>query len=109
MAEKPLVAVTRIIPEAGLSLLRIPAPGRDDATTRAALSVLRSLPPPLREATAVLAADAPARIRLEFTDGRQIIWGDATENAEKVRVTLVLITKPGRVIDVSAPSLVTVR
>jgi cell division protein FtsQ len=57
----------------------------------------------------VLAADAPARIRLELTDGRTIIWGDATENAEKVRVTLVLITKPGQTIDVSAPSLVTIR
>jgi cell division protein FtsQ len=94
---------------AGLTLLRIPAPAAEDPTTRAALTVLRALPPELLTPTAVLAADAPARIRLEFTDGRVIIWGDATENAEKVRVALVLITKPGRTIDVSAPSLVTVR
>lgn len=94
---------------AGLALVRIPAPAKDDPTTRAALTVLRALPPELLQPMAVLAADAPARIRLEFTDGRTIIWGDATENAEKVRVTLVLITKPGRTIDVSAPSLVTIR
>jgi cell division protein FtsQ len=94
---------------AGLALVRIPAPSRDDPTTRAALTVLRSLPPELLQPMAVLAADAPARIRLEFADGRTIIWGDATENAEKVRVTLVLITKPGRTIDVSAPQLVTIR
>ncbi|GAA0914470.1 hypothetical protein GCM10009558_023240 [Virgisporangium aurantiacum] len=94
---------------AGLALVRIPAPSRDDPTTRAALTVLRALPPELLRPMAVLAADAPARIRLELTDGRTVIWGDATENAEKVRVVLVLLTKPGRTIDVSAPSLVTVR
>ncbi|GIJ68624.1 cell division protein FtsQ/DivIB [Virgisporangium ochraceum] len=94
---------------AGLALLRIPAPSRDDPTTRAALTVLRALPPELLAPMAVLAADAPARIRLELTDGRTIVWGDATENTEKVRVALVLITRPGRTIDVSAPSLVTIR
>jgi cell division protein FtsQ len=93
----------------GLALLRIPAPSKDDPTTRAALTVLRALPPDLLAPMAVLAADAPARIRLEFTDGRTIVWGDATENAEKVRVVQVLITRPGRTIDVSAPSLVTIR
>lgn len=93
----------------GLALVRIPAPSKDDPTTRAALTVLRSLPPELLQPMAVLAADAPARIRLELNDGRTIVWGDATENAEKVRVSLVLITRPGRTIDVSAPSLVTIR
>lgn len=94
---------------AGLALLRIPAPSRTDPTTRAALTVLRALPPELLAPMAVLAADAPARIRLELTDGRTIVWGDATENAEKARVATVLITRPGRTIDVSAPSLVTIR
>jgi cell division protein FtsQ len=94
---------------AGLALLRIPAPSKDDPTTRAALTVLRALPPELLAPVAVLAADAPARIRLELTDGRTIVWGDATENAEKVRIALVLIGRPGRTIDVSAPSLVTIR
>lgn len=94
---------------AGLALVRIPNPSKADPTTRAALAVLRELPPELLTPMAVLAADAPARIRLELSDGRTIIWGDATDNAEKVRVTLVLITKPGKTIDVSAPSLVTIR
>lgn len=94
---------------AGLALLRIPAPSKDDPTTRAALTVLRALPPELLAPVAVLAADAPARIRLELTDGRTIVWGDATENAEKVRIALVLIGRPARTIDVSAPSLVTIR
>jgi cell division protein FtsQ len=94
---------------AGLALLRIPAPGPDDPSTQAALTVLRALPPALRDPMAVLAADAPARIRLEFADGRVIIWGDATENEAKVKVAVVLIARPGTTIDVSAPTLVTIR
>jgi cell division protein FtsQ len=94
---------------AGLALLRVAAPAPGDATTRAALTVLAALTPPLRELTAVLAADAPARIRLELADGRTIVWGDATDNSAKARVALLMIGKPGQVIDVSAPDLVTVR
>jgi cell division protein FtsQ len=94
---------------AGLAQVRIPEPGAGDPTTRAALTVLAALPPTLLEPLAVLVADAPARVRLELADGRTIVWGDATENAEKVRVALVLMGRPGRIIDVSAPSLVTIR
>lgn len=93
----------------GLALLRIPAPGPDDQTTRAALTVLNALPPALRELLAVLVAEAPARIRLELVDGRVIIWGDASQSDAKGRVAVVMITKPGRTLDVSAPELVTVR
>ena len=93
----------------GLVLLRIPAPAAGDPTTRAALTVLRALPPALLEPLAALAADAPARVRLELADGRTIIWGDASENEAKVRVAVVLLTRPGKTIDVSAPDLVTIR
>lgn len=94
---------------AGLALLKIPAPAAGDPTTRAALTVLRALPPQLLAPLAALAADAPARVRLELTDGRTIVWGDSSENEEKVRVALVLLTRPGKTIDVSAPGLVTIR
>jgi len=57
----------------------------------------------------VLAADAPARVRLELSDGRTIIWGDSSENEAKARVALVLLARPGKTIDVSAPELVTIR
>jgi cell division protein FtsQ len=93
----------------GLVLLKIPSPAAGDATTRAALTVLRALPPALLEPLAALAADAPARVRLELTDGRTIVWGDSSENEAKARVALVLLTRPGRTIDVSAPELVTIR
>jgi cell division protein FtsQ len=94
---------------AGLALLKIPSPGAGDATTRAALTVLRALPPALLQPLTALVADAPARVRLELSDGRTIIWGDSSENEAKVRVALVLLARPGKTIDVSAPELVTIR
>jgi cell division protein FtsQ len=94
---------------AGLTLLKIPAPGAGDPTTRAALTVLRALPAGLLQVLAALTADAPARVRLELTDGRTIVWGDSSENEAKVRVALVLLARPGKTIDVSAPELVTIR
>jgi cell division protein FtsQ len=93
----------------GLPQVRIPEPAAGDPTTRAALTVLAALPPALRDLLTLLVADAPARVRLELADGRTIVWGDATENEEKVRVALVLLGRPGKTIDVSAPSLVTIR
>lgn len=94
---------------AELPLVRIAAPGRDDPTTRAALVVLGALDGALRESLAVLVAEAPTRIRLELRDGRQVIWGDSTENEAKARVATSLLARPGTVIDVSAPDVVTVR
>jgi cell division protein FtsQ len=92
-----------------LPVLRVSAPGGDDPATRAGLTVLTALPRALREQLVDLVADAPARIRLELRDGRQIVWGDATENDAKVRVALALLPGDQPVIDVSAPTVIPTR
>jgi cell division protein FtsQ len=92
-----------------LPLVRLTAPDSSDPTTRAALTVLASLSPRLRELLVELIAESPTRIRLALTDERTILWGDATENDAKVRVIASLLDSPAKVIDVSAPSVVTVR
>jgi cell division protein FtsQ len=96
-------------PPAGLPVLKLHSPGRDDPATRAALTVLAALPPGLRDPMAALVADAPARIRLELRDGRQVVWGDATQNNDKARVALMLLANGQKVTDVSAPSVVMTR
>jgi cell division protein FtsQ len=96
-------------PPVALAVLKLRTPGRDDPTTRAALTVLAALPPGLREPMTALVADAPARIRLELRDGRQVVWGDATQNDDKTRVALTLLAGGQRVVDVSAPSVITTR
>lgn len=94
---------------ADLSVVRVTAPSATDPATKAAMIVLRSLPAELLEPLGALVAEAPARIRLELTDGRVVVWGDSTANDAKARVAIVLLGGPGKVLDVSAPGLVSVR
>jgi cell division protein FtsQ len=63
----------------------------------------------LRELLVELVAESPTRIRLVLPEERTVVWGDATENDAKVRVVASLLDSPAKVIDVSAPSVVTVR
>jgi cell division protein FtsQ len=102
--------VFRTVPaDPGLPVLKLAAPGPADASTQAALQVLAALTPQLRDQLVTLVADGPARIRLLLRGDRQVIWGDATENANKAKVATVLLGRPGSVIDVSAPQFATVR
>jgi cell division protein FtsQ len=91
-----------------LPKLQLATPGPDDPSTGAALQVLAALTSQLRDQLVVLVATAPTRIQLDLTGGRQIIWGDATESAQKARSATSVLARPGKVIDVSAPGVVTV-
>jgi cell division protein FtsQ len=91
-----------------LPLIVVDRPGPSDVATRSAVRVLGSLTPQLRERLARLVATAPARIRLELTDDRTVVWGDAEDNDTKARVATALLKREGTVIDVSAPDFVTV-
>lgn len=93
---------------AGMPLVRVATPGPQDPSTRAALTVLATLTPPLRAVLAAVVADSPDRIRLELTGDRTVIWGDATQSETKARVATALLSQPGRTIDVSAPNVATV-
>lgn len=94
---------------AHLPVVRLANPGPDDPATRSALLVLGSLTDELADQLTELVVEAPARIRLKLQKGREIIWGDATENEAKAKVATVLLARDGTIIDVSAPEVVTVR
>jgi cell division protein FtsQ len=94
---------------AHLPLVRLARPGPDDPATRSALLVLAALTDELHEQLTELVVEAPARIRLRLRQGREVIWGDATENETKAKVATVLLAKEGTTIDVSAPDVVTVK
>jgi cell division protein FtsQ len=93
---------------AGVMVVNLADPGPHDPSTRAALAVLASLPPSLRDRVDRISARTPVEIQLMLGGGREIVWGDATDNATKVRVALSLVDRSGIVIDVSAPNVVTV-
>jgi cell division protein FtsQ len=90
-------------------VIDLAAPGPADPSTQAALSVLASLPGNLRDQVRKISAPAPAEIQLSIDGDRTIIWGDNADNRTKARVALSLLRNPGKVIDVSAPNVVTVR
>ncbi len=92
-----------------LPLVRLAAPGPDEPSTRAVLTVLAALTPQLRAQLVELVAERPTRIRLSLANKRTVIWGDATDSALKAQVATSLLDKPGTQIDVSAPEVVTVR
>lgn len=77
--------------------------------TRAALRVLESLPEPLRSQVRVVRADGPRQVRLLLAGGEQVRWGAAADHVRKAAVLTTLLSQPGRVYDVSAPGLPTIR
>lgn len=94
---------------AHLPLVRLAQPGPADGNTRAAVKVLAALTDDLREQLVALSVEGPARISLELRQDRRVIWGDATENDTKAKVATALLAREGKVIDVSAPEVVTIR
>jgi cell division protein FtsQ len=93
----------------GLPLVRTAAPGPSDVNTKSALSVLGALSPELREQLVAISVAAPAQIKLELTKDRTVIWGDDTQSDTKSQVATVLLKKASTEIDVSAPTVVTIR
>ncbi len=103
----PLATVATI--PRGVVRLEVTDPTRGDATTEAALSVLRELPKTLRGALGSVRASSPEQVTLLLSGGRQVLWGGASEGPAKAAAALALLRMPGTVFDVSAPRVVTRR
>jgi cell division protein FtsQ len=103
----PYRQVTRQPP--GLPLMRLATPGPADEDTRSALIVLGALSPELRDQLVAVAVPAPAQIKLELVKNRTVVWGDDTDSNTKSQVATALLRRAGSEIDVSAPSVVTIR
>ena len=94
---------------AGLPLAELAQPGPADVNTRAALTVLASLTDELRQQLVQISVEAPARIQLTLRNDRTVIWGDDSASDTKAQVSTALLKQEGKTIDVSAPSVVTIR
>lgn len=91
----------------GVPELRVPELGGPAAS--AALGVLNALPGQVRgELTAVL-AEKPGSVRLRLTGDRVVEWGATDEMRRKARILPPLLTRPGKIYDVTTPELPTVR
>lgn len=104
----PYLAVTA--PPAGLVTVQLVAPRVGDPSTAAALTVAAALTPPFRPTVAAISARTPFDIELTLKDGRKVLWGEATESAQKMQVLPALLAaQDGKVYDITDPTLVTVR
>lgn len=77
--------------------------------TRAALTVLHSLPRGIAGRLKSLRATSPEQVVLVLRDGRTVLWGGPVDPAAKASAVLALMRMPGTVFDVSAPGVVTRR
>lgn len=89
----------------GLPRVEVAAPATDDPATRAALRVLLDLPPDLAGQVAVVRASTPSDVAFVLDDGRTVVWGAPGDTATKASAVAALLTKPGKVYDVSAPGV----
>lgn len=103
----PLTTVATI--PRGVVRLEVTDPARTDPTTKAALSVLRSLPKDLIGVLGSVRAGSPEQVMLLLHGGRQVLWGGASDGSAKVAAALALLRMPGTIFDVSAPGVVTRR
>ena len=94
---------------AGLVTVLLATPGTDDPATRAALIVVDSMTADFRATVESVRADSPYQITLSLADGRAVIWGGSDDGARKMQILPGLLTRPGRLFDISDPSMVTVR
>lgn len=98
----------RTVPEPppGLAQLRV---GQDrDASARAAAGALAALPPELRSQVTAVSAQQPEDLHLELTGARRVHWGDEEQAQRKAAILAPLLSRPGRVYDVTSPTLPTV-
>jgi cell division protein FtsQ len=89
--------------------VRTAAPGPSDVNTLSALKVLAALSDELRDQVVQISVATPAQIRLDLRKDRTVVWGDDTASDVKSQVATALLKRAGKEIDVSAPTVVTIR
>jgi cell division protein FtsQ len=96
-------------PPPGLPYLDVDNPGPADPSTTAALQVMTALRPEVIAQVGRVAAPSVASVTLTLNDGRIVVWGTTDRTDEKADKLAALLTRPGRVYDVSSPDLATVK
>jgi len=93
---------------AGLPKIDLPSASPADPRTLSVVHVLAALPTQLRAQLGVIGAATPGSVTLTLANGKIIRWGDADDSARKAAVLGALMTRPGKIYDVSSPDLPTI-
>ncbi len=104
----PYLAVST--PPAGVVTVQLVAPAVGDPSTMAALTVASALTPQFRPTVTAISARTPFDVELTLKNGRTVLWGQASQSAQKMQVLPALLAaQDGKVYDITDPTLVTVR
>ena len=95
-------------PPSGLPELQVHHAAVNDPATKAAVQVLSALPDLLRAEVLAVSASTPGNVRLNLTMGREVIWGSVADSQRKAAELGVLLTRDGKIYNVTAPELATV-
>lgn len=95
-------------PPTGLPKILLSSVSPADQRTQAVVGVLAALPAQLKSLVLTIDARTPGSVTLGLTGGRTVRWGDAADSARKAEVLAAVMTRPGKVYDVSSPELPTV-
>ncbi|RJQ82233.1 FtsQ-type POTRA domain-containing protein [Pseudonocardiaceae bacterium YIM PH 21723] len=103
LAYTKVSAVPKGIPEL---VVRSVAP--TDPATKAAISVLGTVPAGVRAQVVKLSAETPGDVQLVLGSGVTIVWGSTDDSDRKSKILGALLSRPGKIYNVSAPGLPTV-
>jgi cell division protein FtsQ len=109
-----LVAISGVVvdalsqPPEDLPELQAPMASPLDSTSRAGLDVVAALPRELRSDVATVVPQSPESVTLLLKGGREVHWGSPEDSARKAVVLPPLLTRPGKIYDVTTPALPTV-
>lgn len=104
----PYVKLTTSQVPAGLFTIALATPGPHDPSTLAALAVIGAIKAPIRNAVSSVSARSAYDVELQLRDGRSVIWGSPDDSAKKMQILPAVLSRPGKVYDVSDPDIVTV-
>ena len=76
---------------------------RGSPVARAAATVLRELPPQIARRVRAVRAPTPSDVSLQLAGRVVIVWGDTSRRQEKAEELTLLMRRPARRYDVSAP------
>ncbi len=85
-----------------------PDPQAGPEELRTALAVIDELPPVVGDQLESVGVDDRGGLEFRLSEDRVLRWGPPTETALKGEVAQAVLTQPGRVYDVTVPSLPTV-
>ncbi len=81
----------------------------DPQSLRAAIAVLRDVPPDVRRQVREVRASSAVEVTLRLSRGRVVMWGGPERGSRKAQVLAALVTRKAKIYDVSAPDTPTTR